>query len=52
MTRLLHCGRLLILTVVLACSGLAIGAAAQAATHPATAISAQPGLRYLPPDPC
>ena len=53
MTGLLHRSKLRILTVALACSGLAVSAAAaqaaQAATQPPAAICAQ---HYLPPDPC
>jgi hypothetical protein len=58
MKPVLHRGKLLIVTMALACGGLAASAAAtqagQAATHPAAAISAhtQPGSLYQPPDPC
>jgi hypothetical protein len=58
MKPLFHRSKLLIVTLALACSGLAASAAAaqaaQAATHPAAALSAhtQPGSPYTPPDPC
>jgi len=51
-------GKLLIVTMALACGGLAASVAAtqaaHAATHPAAAMSAhaQPGSAYHPPDPC
>jgi hypothetical protein len=58
MNRLLHRGKLIILTMALASGGLVASAtateAAQAATHPAAAMSAhtQPGSPYEPPNPC
>ena len=58
MNPLLHRGKLIIVTMALACGGLASsGAAAQAAhaaTHPAAAMPAhtQAGPQYHPPDPC
>ncbi len=58
MNRLLHRIKLIIATTALPCGGLAASVAAtqaaQAATHPAAAISAhtQPGSAYHPPDPC
>jgi hypothetical protein len=58
MKPVLHRGKLPIVTVALACGGLAASIAAaqaaQAATHPAVALSAhaQPGSPYQPPDPC
>jgi hypothetical protein len=58
MKPVLHRGKLLIATTALACGGLAASVAAtqaaQAATHPAAAMSAhtQPGSAYHPPDPC
>ena len=58
MKPVLRRGKLLIVTVVLACGGLAASVAAtqaaQAAPHPAAAMSAhtQPGSAYHPPDPC
>jgi hypothetical protein len=51
-------GKLLIVTMALACGGLAASVAAtqaaHAATPPAAAMSAhtQPGSAYHPPDPC
>jgi hypothetical protein len=52
-----HRGKLLIVTLALACGSLAASAAAQvvqAAAHPAAAIAAhtQGGSPYTPPDPC
>ncbi len=58
MNSLLHRGKLIIVTMALACGGLASSVAAaqvaQAATHPAAAMPAhpQPGSAYVPPDPC
>jgi hypothetical protein len=58
MNPLLHRGKLTIVTLALASGGMAASAAAaqvaQAATHPAAALSAhaQPGSPYQPPDPC
>jgi hypothetical protein len=58
MKPLLHRGRLLIVTMALACGGLAVSVVAtpvaHAATHPAAAMAAhpQPGSPYQPPDPC
>ncbi len=58
MKRLLHRGKLIILTIALASGGLAGSIAAsqvaQAATHPAAAMSAytQSASQYHPPDPC
>lgn len=58
MNPLLHRGKLIIVTMALACGGLASSGAtaqvAQAATHPAAAMPAhaQPGSPYHPPDPC
>ena len=58
MNPLLHRGKLIIVTIALACGGLASSVAvtqvAQAATHPAAAMPAhaQPGSQYHPPDPC
>ena len=58
MKRLLHHGKLIILTMALASGGLAGSVAAtqvaHAATHPAAAMSArtQPASQYHPPDPC
>jgi hypothetical protein len=58
MNRLLHRGKLIILTMALASSGLAVSAAAtpvaHAGTHPAAAMSAQTqaGSQNHPPDPC
>jgi hypothetical protein len=58
MKPVLHRGKLLILTMALACGGLvatvAAAQAAHAAPHPAAALSAhtQPGSPYQPPDPC
>jgi hypothetical protein len=53
----LHRGKLLIMTLALACGALAVGAAAAqaapAATHPAAmAAHTQPGSPYEPPNPC
>ena len=58
MKPVLHRGKLLVVTMALACGGLAASVAAtqaaHAATHPAAAMSAhtQPGSAYHPPDPC
>ena len=58
MNPLPHRGKLLIVTLALACASLAASAAAaqvaQAAAHPAAAIAAhtQAGSPYAPPDPC
>ena len=58
MTHLLHRSKLTILTMALACGGIAASAAtaqaAHAAAHPAAAMTAhaQPGSPYQPPDPC
>jgi hypothetical protein len=58
MKLLFHRSKLIIVTLALACGGLAASAAAaqaaQAATHPAAALSAhaQPGSPYEPPNPC
>jgi len=58
MNPLLHRGKLIIVTIALACGGLASSVAvtqvAQAATHTAAArpSHAQPGSQYQPPDRC
>jgi hypothetical protein len=58
MNPLLYRGKLIIVTIALACGGLASSVAAaqaaQAATRPAAAMPAhaQPGSQYHPPDPC
>ena len=57
MNPLLHCGKLLIVTVALACGSLAASAAAQvaqAAAHLAAVMAAhaQPDSLYTWPNPC
>ena len=57
MKPVLHRSKLLIVTMALACGGLAASVAAQVAqavTQPAAAMPAhpQPGAPYQPPDPC